>query len=343
MKRLKIGIIGCGKQAGKHVASLNKLPGLELVLADKDVELARSLAGQAGASWIEAPEGILADDDVEAVVICTPTQTHVPLIRQAVEAGKHLFCEKPLANSLERAEGLQEEVAASGRIALFGYVYRYVPIFEEGFRIFRDQAVNGKSLVMGKPLSAYFRLGGRGSHQAWKHKKASGGGAINEMLVHMIDLANWYFGPLSDIEVISCDCRYPERWIQGERVTVDADDFIVVRCRGVNDMEIFCQADLITPAFTQYVEVQGENGGVMGSIQPEMPSYVFLKRDAGGFGAGRTELKYGRRNVLDMQMLYFVHCLLRGELPDRNTIQDSMALMRVMNEIARQADAMMGQ
>ena len=95
---------------------------------------------------------------------------------------------------------------------------------------------------------------------------------------------------------------------------------------------------MITPAFTQYVEIQGENGSFIGSIQPDMPSYVFLKEDKGGFAAGKTELKYGRRNVLDMQMLYFVHWILRQELPDRNTIQDSLQLLRIMNEIAQKAD-----
>ena len=71
-----------------------------------------------------------------------------------------------------------------------------------------------------------------------------------------IDLANWYFGPIRDIEVISCDLRCPERIIQGEKVKVDAEDYVLVRCFGCDGMEIYCQADLITPAFSQYVEVQ---------------------------------------------------------------------------------------
>jgi predicted dehydrogenase len=338
LRKLKIGIIGCGKQAGKHIASLNKIPWLELVLVDKDAYLARKLAEQTGGKWVTDPEDVLRDGQVEAVVVCTPTQTHVPLITEAVQAGKHVFCEKPLADSLNNAKGLLETVGSSGRIVLLGYLYRYVPIFEEGFRIFRDQTFNGKSLVMGKPLNALFRLGGRGSHQVWKHQKASGGGAINEMLVHMIDLANWYFGPLHEVEVLSCDCLYPERRIQGKNITVDTEDYIMMKCRSLNGMEIFCQADLITPAFTQYVEIQSENGTFMGSIQPDMPSYVFLKEDAGGFGAGKTELRYGRRNVLDIQMLYFYHCILRQELPDRNTIEDSLELMRVTNSVAKQAE-----
>jgi predicted dehydrogenase len=337
MNRIKIGIIGCGKQAGKHISCLKKLPGLETVLSDIQPDFARNLAKKTDSFWVKHPDEIFADKSIRAVVICTPTQTHVPFIEMAVDTGKDVLCEKPLCETVEEAEHLQNSIARSNQIVMVGYVYRYVPVFEEGFRIFCEQAVNGDSLVMGKPLSAFLRLGGRGGHQVWKHRKSTGGGAINEMLVHMVDLANWYFGPLKDIQVISCDLRYPKRIINGEMIMADAEDYILVRCTGADGIEILCQADLITPAFIQYVEVQTEKGTFMGSIQGDMPSYVFLKEDSGGFSAGKTELKYGRRNVLDIQMLNFVHCILKRELPDRNSIADSLQLVQNMGEIRKQA------
>ena len=341
MKGINIGVVGCGKQADKHISCLKRIPGLEMVLCDIQPGLARDLARKTGSSWVKHPDDIFADKSIRAVVICTPTQTHVPLIGMAVDTGKDVLCEKPLCDSVEDVEHLQESIARSNRIVMVGYVYRYVPVFEEGFRIFSEQAVDGDSLVMGKPLSAFFRLGGRGSHQIWKHRKATGGGAINEMLVHMVDLANWYFGPLKEIEVISCDLLSPKRMINGEMVTVDAEDYILVRCIGAKGIQILCQADLITPAFIQYVEIQTEKGTFMGSIQAEMPSYVFLKEDSGGFSEGKTELRYGRRNVLDIQMLNFVHSILKRELPDRNRIDDSLQLMETMSEITSQADIQM--
>ena len=338
MNRIKIGIIGCGKQAGKHIACVKKLPGMETVLSDIQTDLARNLAEKTGSAWVKHPDEIFADKSIQAVVICTPTQTHVPLIEMAVDTGKDVLCEKPLCETVEEVEHLQKSVARSNRIVLVGYVYRYVPVFEEGFRIFREQAINGDSLVMGKPLSAFLRLGGRGGHQAWKHMKSTGGGAINEMLVHMVDLANWYFGPLKEIEVISCDLRCPKRMINGEMITADAEDYILIRCIGADEIEILCQADLITPAFIQYVEVQTEKGTFMGSIQADMPSYVFLKEDSGGFSEGKTELRYGRRNVLDIQMLNFIHSIIKRELPDRNRIDDSLQLMQAMGEIRKQVE-----
>lgn len=338
MNSIKIGIIGCGKQAGKHISCMKKLPGLETILSDTQPDCARDLAGKTSSIWVKHPDEIFTDKSIQAVVICTPTQTHMSLIEKAIDTGKDVLCEKPLCETIEEVEHLQKRIANTSRIVLTGYVYRYVPVFEEGYRIFRGQAINGDSLVMGKPLSAFFRLGGRGSHKAWKHRKVTGGGAINEMLVHMVDLASWYFGPLKEIDVISCDLRCPDRIINNELVTVDAEDYILVRCTGIDGVEIFCQADLITPAFTQYVEIQTVKGTFMGSIQEDMPSYVFLKEDSGGFSKGKNELKYGRRNVLDVQMLNFIHSIIKRELPDRNRVEDSLELMKVMSEIIRRAD-----
>ncbi len=341
MNNMKIGIIGCGKQAEKHISCLKKLRGLETVLSDIEPEFARRLAEKTHSSWVKGPDEIMADTSIQAVVICTPTQTHVQLIETAVNSGKDVLCEKPLCESIEEVGHLQNSIAQSTQIVVVGYIYRYAPVFEEGHRIFREQAFNGDSLVMGKPLSAFFRLGGRGEHKVWKHQKSTGGGAINEMLVHMVDLANWYFGPLKDIEVLSCDLRSPQRIIDREMVSVDAEDYVLLRCMGTGGIEILFQADLITPAFIQYMEVQTEKGTFMGSIQPDMPSYVFLKEDGGGFAAGKTELKYGRRNVLDIQMLNFVHCILNRETPDRNTIANSLQLTKNMGEIKEQADLRM--
>lgn len=336
MAQIRVGVIGCGKQASKHIESLKNIPNVELVLSDIQSGLARDLAVRSGESWVPHAEEIFADKDIQAVVICTPTGTHTSVINRAIEAGKDVLCEKPLCDSMEEALTLQSLEKGSDRIVMVGYVYRFVPIFEEGYRLVFEQQVDGDSLVLGHPLSAFFRLGGRGGHQVWKHKKTMGGGAINEMLVHMIDLASWYFGPLREIEVISCAIRYPQRMIQGEKITVDAEDYCLIRCLGSNDTEIFCQADLITPSFSQYVEIQGENGAFFGSIQSNMPSYVFLKESRGGYSSGRTELRYGRRNVFDIQMTTFILGVLKRERLNKNTIDDSLKLIPILNEIRQQ-------
>lgn len=338
MNRIKLGIIGCGKQAAKHVAALKKIPGTGMVLTDILPEAAKSLAQKTECPFVEHPDAVYDDPEMQAVVICTPTRTHYPLIARALEKNIHVFCEKPLSENVEEIEALKKAEQSSDAVLTIGYIYRFVPAFEEGFRLFREMQLNGESLLLGKPLTAFFRLGGRGSHQVWKHRKETGGGAINEMLVHMIDLASWYFGPLNNIQIISNTLHLPRRMIQGEVVDADAEDFILVRCRGYNGIEIFCQADLVTPAFNQYAEIQAENGSFRGSIQQDSPSYVFLNEARGGFDAGKTVFTFGQRNLLDYQMLYYVLSILRSQKADKNTVEDSLQLTRIIDQIRHQIE-----
>ena len=336
MKQINVGIIGCGKQAGKHVSSLHNMSDVSVTVADINVEFAQKFAQQEQCGYAESPEALIADDTIDAIVVCTPTPSHVPLIKQSLLKKKHVFCEKPLAESLEEAESLRDTLDASDCILMLGYIYRFVPVFEECHRLFREDTIDGESLILGRPLTGYFRLGGRGSHQLWKHRKDTGGGAINEMLVHMIDLVNWFFGPIEHAEVVTSDVLLPERVIDGEKIQADAEDFILVKCRTASGAEFICQSDLITPEFSQYVEIQAENGTFRGSIQGDAPSYVFLKESRGGYDIGKTEFDFGQRNMIDIQMTSFMQCVRKGSLPDRNTLQDSLELMNIINDIKKQ-------
>ncbi|RMD64180.1 gfo/Idh/MocA family oxidoreductase, partial [Candidatus Parcubacteria bacterium] len=196
-----------------------------------------------------------------------------------------------------------------------------------------------ESLVLGNLSVAHLRLGGRGSHQVWKHRKESSGGAVNEMLVHMIDLALWFFGKPERVQIIAHELLRPEREIQGERVRVDAEDYALVRLDYPGGFLVFCQADLVTPAFTQFVEIQGEHGSFMGSIQPDMPSFVFTQKAVGGYETGKNVLQFGPRNLFEAQMAEFVQAVRTRSNPDRNTIQDSVCLMEIMEKIKEEVNA----
>jgi myo-inositol 2-dehydrogenase/D-chiro-inositol 1-dehydrogenase len=331
---LKIGIIGCGKQAPKHISGLAKLPGVELVLADSRPEAAERLGRESKLPWVRDVQAIFADPDISAVDICTPTSSHLSLIQNALVSGKHFFCEKPLCEREEEEVRLIDRLLAEHRlVGMIGYVYRFAPVFELGQRLFKDVPRTGESLELGRVVTAFFRIGGRGSHQAWKHLKAHGGGAINEMLVHMLDLALWYFGPASEASVLTKGLLRPKRVINGMEETVDAEDYVIARLQMKSGVEVICQADLLTPAFTQFVEVQGENGTFMGSIQPDMPSFLHLDKGVAGYQAGKTTLNFGPRNLFEAQMAEFVQAVRAQTPPERCTIQDSLELMKTMEKL----------
>lgn len=336
MQKINFGVIGCGKQAEKHIQSLQKFSDTAFTLSDVNPDLAKNLSQVHSVAWVEKAEDIFDSADIDAVLICTPTPFHAPLIEKSLSSGKFVFCEKPLCASYEEAVRIRNLENKTGIPVLVGYLYRFVPVFEKALNLMNDISQKEKPSVLGKPLSAFFRIGGRGSHQLWKHLKSQGGGAVNEMLVHMIDLANWYFGPLDGIEVVSKNLKSPLRVIHGKTEKVDAEDYIVVKTVGKMNTDVLIQADLITPIFNQYIEIQCENGSFMGSIVKDMPSYVFLKEGRAGYPSGKTLLDNGSQSFLDMQMAYFYYCVKEKRVPDRNRIEDSIALMRIIDSIRNQ-------
>ena len=125
---LRLGIVGAGAFADFIAAAVADLPSVRLVaVADLDVEAAGRLAWTYNAVVRAWPE-LLASKQVDAVVVATPPATHTALAIEALQAGKHVFCEKPLATTLEDATAVREAVNASGRVLVVDHVLRYNPI-----------------------------------------------------------------------------------------------------------------------------------------------------------------------------------------------------------------------
>ena len=332
---LRIALIGCGRQAPKHLSGLSTVPGVEVVLSDLHMEHAQELGREQNLPWATIDE-VMADDTVDAVDICSPVASHAGLVRRAVEAGKDFFCEKPLCPELAEARELEALVREHARIGMVGYIYRYAPAFITGKRMMpdcRQGEVSRESPVLGPVLNASFRLGGAGNHKLWKHRRAEGGGAINEMLVHMVDLALWYFGEVESAELLVDECMLPRRRFGDTEYDVDAEDFVLVRLRMASGVDVLCQADLMSPAFTQRMEIQGENATLMGSIQPDMPSFVYCKEGRGGYEAGTTPLDAGPVNLYETQMNLFAHAVRERDTTDLCTVEDSVRLLEVLEQI----------
>src|SRR5207247_2178893 len=123
--------------------------------------------------------------------------------------------------------------------------------FHPAFRFAKEVLDEG---IIGHPHFALFRVGGRGSHAMWKHRSEEGGGAILEMMVHMLDLVAWYFGAVHEVNLLWERIVMPSRVIEScvERAT--AEDVGLVRLRA-NDVEIICESDLLTPSYMNSIEI----------------------------------------------------------------------------------------
>lgn len=335
MSKQGILLIGCGKQAPKHISGLRRV-GLDTIfLHDNNSAAAEALAEKEGLTWVDDLDTALGDRQIVAVDICTPTPTHAPLLTRAFRAGKHAFCEKPLASSAAEARELESVAREQECRCAVGYVYRFAPVFES-LKEMLDAEANGSGGALGRTVCANIRIGGRGSHAVWKHRVETGGGAVNEMLVHMLDLAIWLFGRDAAVEPLVSNLLRPVREIRGVSEPVDADDYAVARMHyrtPEGEIEVLIQADLLTPEFSQLVTVQGENGSFLGSIQSDIPSHVFLIAERGGYQSGTTSLSFPPANLFEKQMADFAAMLSDPQHKPRCPIDESVEVMELIEKL----------
>ena len=131
-KKIKIGIIGCGGIAnGKHMPSLSKLGDIEMVafcdIVLERAEMAKEKYGTPAAKVYTDYQEMLKDQEIEVVHVLTPNRSHAPITIDALHAGKHVMCEKPMAKTAEDARKMVAAAKETGKKLTIGYQHRHKP------------------------------------------------------------------------------------------------------------------------------------------------------------------------------------------------------------------------
>jgi len=192
-----LGLVGCGRFGTFCLAAATDLPGaITVAVTDVEPDRAVSVARAHGARAIRDFDALLADPEVDLVIIATPPVTHGPMARAAVEAGKHVFCEKPLATDLAAARAAIEASERLGRWLTVDYVMRWNPLYWLIRRLQDLRGANGGALV--GPLQRFALENLAGDEQLpaghWFWDRRVSGGIFVEHGVHFFDAAAWLFG-----------------------------------------------------------------------------------------------------------------------------------------------------
>jgi predicted dehydrogenase len=203
--QIRVGLIGAGLIGQLHsmmlryVADRTEQSVRVVSVADLSHPAAEHLAARwQGAQAFESAEEIIADPSIDAVWICTPTAMHRQICIAAARAGKHIFCEKPLAMTAAEASEMAAAIKASGVISQVGLVLRFSPVYNVVKAMFEEDGV-------GKLLSVTMRddqdFPTRGTHaSAWRNDPSlTAGGTLIEHSVHDFDLLTWMFGPVTSL------------------------------------------------------------------------------------------------------------------------------------------------
>lgn len=191
-KTLKVGVIGVGGIAHTHFPGWQESPHTEIVaLSDVSSEALKSAGDKIGVSRLfEKGEDLIACKEIDVVDICTPNMYHTPLTVAALEAGKHVICEKPLA---PKPDDILKMIAArdkSGKMLMTAQHFR----FEGSSKALKAEIDKG---VLGEVYHArswMLRRSGAPTRPGFVEKKHSGGGPCIDIGVHILDLTLWMMG-----------------------------------------------------------------------------------------------------------------------------------------------------
>lgn len=200
----RLGFAGVGWLGESLIKELSHFPELRLAaVQDLNPDLAAEVAARHASPWHTADyDALLARPDVDAVVICTPNALHVPQARAALRAGKHVLVQKPLALSADDARATIALAAQLERLLFVDYTYRFLD----------TMAALRQALAEIGPVrrveGVFHNIYGPG--KAWFFDpRLSGGGALVDLGVHLLDLALWLLEPAS-AELTSTDLSHAQ-------------------------------------------------------------------------------------------------------------------------------------
>ena len=201
MDKINIGIIGAGYIGGVHAQVLARDERVRLsAVYDVSDERALALARSSGAATARGAEELI--ETCDAFYITTPNTKHTELAVAAAGAGKHVFCEKPMATDLADARKVVDAARSAGAVFQVGHNRRFAPVYAALKKMLSEEAA---------PHSAHVKMNrGELVHPGWVGDPLITGGFLYETTIHMFDMMRYLFGEVTQLTALGSTHEYPE-------------------------------------------------------------------------------------------------------------------------------------
>ena len=225
--RLQIGVIGVGLWGSRaHLPALLASESVDVVaIADRDLTHADSVAAQLGIArtFVDAHALLNEIDNLDAIVIATPTDTHHDLVSAACDRGVHILCEKPLAYDVAQAKSMVQALNARQLVGKLGFLFRFSPVLQRMKQLIDDGFIGEVRLLESHTLNAQFVDPAQPLHWKMQLPRANGGVFV-EYGAHSIDLAHWLAGPVARVVAHGVTLIRERRQLEKEIAPVLVDD-----------------------------------------------------------------------------------------------------------------------
>jgi len=189
---VRIGIIGMGWMGQNHAELSKFIEGCKLIaVCDKNKEVVEKVKSLYQIEGYTDYHQLLAREDIDAVYVVTPVTTHCQIVKDCVEARKHILCEKPMALSLEEVNLMRDMINNSDKKFMICFPERYVLSSQEAKSIINQKLIGHVDYIR---CNYRFSMKKPGLHAKWIFDREQGGGLILEASVHLWDMIRWLTG-----------------------------------------------------------------------------------------------------------------------------------------------------
>ncbi|SMQ62882.1 myo-inositol 2-dehydrogenase [Devosia lucknowensis] len=263
---VKFALLGAGRIGKVHAKAVTSNPKARLVaVADAVADAASALAGQYGAE-VRSIDAIEGAADIDAVIICTPTDTHAALIERFSRAGKAIFCEKPIDLDVERVKSCLKVVDETGATLMVGFNRRFDPHFQA----VKDAVLSGQ---VGDVEMVTIVSRDPGAPPADYVKRS--GGIFRDMTIHDFDMARWLLG--EEIDSVSAQASVLVDKAIGQAGDFDSASVMLITASGKH--ATISNSRRATYGYDQRIEVHGSRGAV--AAENQRPVSIEIANAAG--------------------------------------------------------------
>ncbi len=194
---MRVGIIGCGLIGTRRAKVAIESGDDVVVVADLSAERAAAVAAENRSAWTTSWRKVASRDDLDVVVVSTSNDLLAEASIAALEAGKHVLCEKPLGRNAAEAAAIVRAAEQSGKLLKVGFNHRHHPAIAAAHSKVEEGAIGGVFAIR-----ALYGHGGRaGYEREWRADPArSGGGELLDQGVHIVDLSRWFIGEIAQAQ-----------------------------------------------------------------------------------------------------------------------------------------------